>query len=152
KSFMIYQDTWEKDFYPNGGIKRDKSTVKHIERIKAYYPGGQLKTIQTKTYRDEYYDNGSKKITYRWKKKRDDRRSGAFIITKTEYDETGAAAGRMVYEYWYSDPIAQPRMSIQQSDWIDSFEKFEAGKKVLSVEDMDTKDFLKKYPDDTDEE
>ncbi|MBS1525901.1 MAG: hypothetical protein JST19_09660, partial [Bacteroidetes bacterium] len=67
-------------------------------------------------------------------------------------NESGVVTEKAEYEYWYDNPITQPRLGIKNADWINSFEKFDAGKKVLSVTDMDTNDFLKQYPDEADED
>ncbi len=149
KSFMTYRESHHEEFYPDGKIKRKESSVKQIKRMKEFYSNGRLKLIQTKNYRTEYYDNSLKKITWTWTYKRDHvSHSKDFTICKTEYDTAGQISRKTTYYQGWIFLVPQPNLALKRSDWIVSFEKYEGGNKVFLVEDMDTKEFIKKYPDE----
>jgi antitoxin component YwqK of YwqJK toxin-antitoxin module len=152
KNWMTYLEYRQEDFYPNGTIKRKESSIKKIIRIETFYSNGQLKLKQTKRYRTECYTNGIKSITYRWKVRRDHiMHTKDFTIYRTSYDTTGAITRKTIYEArnYYRD---QPDFFLSNSDRIVSDEKFEGGKPILLVEDIETEDYLKKYPEEANEE
>lgn len=88
---MTYRDHVWIDFFPDGKINRQESSIKTGVRIEKLYPGGQLRLKQTKEHRLEFYENEQLKVSYTWKntakKKNDDWTT--CTIHKTEYDEKG---------------------------------------------------------------
>jgi len=148
KSFMVYREYDLKEFYPGGKVKKIESSKKRVSRINEFYSSGLPKIVQTKNRRTEYYDNGLKSVAYTWKHKK----SNDITIYKTAYDTTGRLLQKTVCEEWITDYIPQPSIKISRSDLIVSIEKYDGGKVVFSVKDIDTKEYLKKYPDDDDED
>lgn len=147
KSFMTYREYDVTEFYPNGMLKKKESSIKRIKRLEAFFTNGKRKTIHTKKYRTEYYENGSPKITYTWNYKPDHiTQSRDFTVCKTEFDSTGHITRKIVYHQSWSDPVDQPNLAVTRSGWIISYDKYEQGNKVLSVLDMDTEEFMEKYP------
>ena len=150
KGFMVYREYTEKTFFPNGSIASEESSVKHVVRRLEFYPSGQIKLKQTKNYRIEYYANGFKSEEYKWKSKKDrvgDETNWDFRIYRTTYDQNKQVLQSAVYEEW-SNYVPQPDISISESDWIVSFIKYQAGKEILQVKDIKTKDFLNRYGGD----
>ena len=145
KGFMVYREYTEKTFFPNGAVASEESSVKHVVRRLEFYPSGQIKLKQTKSYRIEYYANGLKSEEYKWKFKSDRvGEMGDFTVYRTTYDQNKQVLQSAVYEDWgYYTP--QPHISISKSDWIVSFIKYKVGKEILVIKDIDTKEFLIKY-------
>jgi len=147
KSFMTYIEFDDTEFYTDGKVKKKQSSKNYIKTLEAYYPSGKPKIIHTKRFRTEYYETGLKKITYTWTFKRDHIvHSKDFTICKTEFDATGQVTRKTVYNEWGTHPVDQPGLAVTYSSWIASLDRFENGKNVFSAKDMDTKEFMKKYP------
>ena len=152
-SFMTYREYTGIVFYPDGTLKKKESSIKHVKRLEEYYANGKPKTRHTKKYRTEYYENGAKKITYTWTYKRNHiTHSRDFTICKTEFDSTGRITRKIVYHQSWSYPVDQPNLATTRSSWIISYDKFERANKVLSVHDMDTEEFMQKYPSELDDD
>ncbi|MEP6613921.1 MAG: hypothetical protein ABJA76_18590 [Mucilaginibacter sp.] len=152
-SFMTYREYTNIEFYPNGEVRKKESSVGHVRRLEEYYANGKPKTRHTKKYRIEYYENGSQKITYTWAYKRGQiTHSRDFTICKTEFDSTGRITRKIVYHQSWSNPVDQPNLATTRSSWIISYDKFERANKVLSVHDMDTEEFMQKYPSELDDD
>lgn len=149
KSFMTYWEYRWIEFYPNGKVKSDQSSAKRIIKIDEFYPTGQLKVRQTKNSRIEFYENGTKSITYNWHSKKDDIEKNAknFTINKREYDRSGQILQSAVFQDWNYFSY-QPKLDISKSDWIINFKKYKDGKEISTVKDIDTKEFVKKYSSD----
>jgi hypothetical protein len=148
KSFMTYwQYKWIM-FYPGGKVKTYESSIKHVIKIEEFYPTGQLKVKQTKSYRTEYYKNGVKSITYTWKSKKDDieRNVNKFTVYKKEFNEKGQMRQASIFEYWNCNGL-QPKLNISDSNWIVSIKNYENGKEIAKVKDIETKEYLEKHPD-----
>ena len=151
KTFMTYSEYRWTEFYPNGKVKSEQSSIKRVEKIDEFYPTGQLKVRQTKNKRIEYYENGTKSVTYNWYGKKDDieKERKNFTIYKIEYDTTGEILQSTVFEIGNS-PYPQPELDISRADLIVSFKKYKDGKEILNIEDMETKKFVEKYGEDRD--
>jgi antitoxin component YwqK of YwqJK toxin-antitoxin module len=144
RSNISYNQYKEKYFYSNGGLKRKESSIKHLRKIKEYYPIGSLKLVLTRHYRIEYYDNGSKRFNYTWSRRRDGAvKDHEFIIRRTQYDSIGHLARLTVYQFYGELP--QPDLNIKNSNWIIIDERYENDKKVLSIKDIDTDKYKQKY-------
>lgn len=148
KSFMTYWEYRWIEFYPNGKVKSDKSSVKRIIKVAEFYPTGQLKVRQTKNRIIEYYENGIKRKFYKWRSKKDDIEKDAenFTIKEIEYDRSGQILQSALFEDW-NYFSSQPKLDISESDWIINFKKYKDGKEISTVKDIDTKEFVKKYSD-----
>lgn len=147
KSFMVYSEYQHKDFFPDGKLKHSESSKKKVKRIKEFSEDGRLKIVQTKNYRTEYYNNGTKSVKYTWSSKRDHIfHSNDFTITKTDYDITGQISRIAVYSENWEYPVPQPHLALNRADWIISLDKYQDGNKVFSISDMDMKEFIKKNP------
>jgi len=134
------------EYYANGNIKRIESNIKRLVTIKEFYPNGQPKIIQTKKYRDEYFENGNKETIFTWKKKKVKEIKGEyrfeFKIQKTKYNQIGNKVEEIVYEEWrLLQP--QPRLELSSSDWIYKWIKYEDNKQIIVATDVATEDFLK---------
>lgn len=147
-SFMTYSEYSRREFYINGQVKKIESDIKRTKRIKEYYPNGSEKLILNKNFKTEYYSNGFKRISYKWTSKHDviilD--SKDFTIYKTTFDSTGQIKRKDVYKT--STSQTQPDLSIKKSDWIMHIEIYKNGKTIFLADDMDTNEFIKKYPDE----
>ncbi|GEM_PF-1789963 len=147
-SILSYRWSRTKEYFPDGGLKLKKSDVKRIERIKEFYPDGHLKIKQTKLRRIEYYDNGIKKVAYKWRKKLElfephEKGIHDYMIHKTEYDEEREITKKTVYEDW-NESGSPPRLDPEQSDWIISMVKYKNGKEIDRMKDVDMKNYQKK--------
>jgi len=152
-SFMRNRDYWEKTFFPNGQIASEESDVKRVLRQTSFYPSGQIKLKQTRKDRMEYYENGAKKRVYKWKYKTDrdgTPKSRDFTIYRTWYERNGQPLQSAVFENW-DNYGPQPNLRIYKSDRIVSLIKYQQGREVFAVKDIDTKEFLKKYTEDFDD-
>jgi len=148
KSFMVYNQYELQEYYPGGRVKKTESSRKRVVRIKEFYPNGALKVVQTKNKRVTYFNNGLTNVSYAWKHKTDRLVNWKeFTVCKTVYTVNGHILRKTVYEEW-NDANPQLDTSITRSNWIISDEKFERGKTTFSVKDMETKEYLKKYPDE----
>jgi hypothetical protein len=145
KSFMSYWEYRWEEYFPDGEIKRKESLIKGIVRIEEFYPGGQLKLKQTKKDRLEYYEDGKLNVSYSWKNiKKEKDHWNTYKIYQTKYDQEGKVLQSTIFEDW-GYIISQPKLDIEESDWIVKVEKYNKGKMIFSVTDMDTKDYIKKY-------
>lgn len=134
------------EYYTNGKIKRHESNIKRLAIIKEFYPNGQLKIVQTKKYRNEYYENGNKEITITWKRKKVKEIKGEyrfdFKTHKTKYNLDGEKVEEIVYEDWrLLQP--QPRLEVSSSDWINKWTKYENNKKIIVANEVAPKDYFK---------
>ncbi len=134
------------EYYTNGKIKRNESNIKRLTIIREFYPNGQLKVIQTKKYRTEYFDNGNKEITFKWKRKKVKEIKGEyrfeFKIHQTKYTINGEIVEEILYEDWrLLQP--QPRLEISNSDWIYKWTKYENKKEIIVAKEVATKDYFK---------
>jgi len=147
KSFMIYHEYEVTNFYPNGKVKREESLTKYIRRIKVYYPDGSVKSDLSKTKKVAYFPNGQIHFIYKWRDKTEDKKDEwkTFVIDRKEFDNNGILLRSSEYEEW-GNIIHQPNIDVNHSDWINSDEKYENGKKVFSIKDMDGKIYRQKYP------
>jgi hypothetical protein len=149
KSYMapyLMSNYYKTEYYSDGKIKNNESTRHGLIKIESFYPNGQLRIKQGKSSRTEYFDNGKPSTIYTWKGEKDkeapkDDRGMNFTILKKQFDSSGQLMIEIVYECWNSAP--SPRLEIDRSDWIDSFEKFENGKQTIKIEGQETKVFLK---------
>jgi antitoxin component YwqK of YwqJK toxin-antitoxin module len=138
------------EYYRDGKVKLKESRLKRLVTVEEYYSSGQLKTLQTKKYRKEYYQNGKLSVEYKSKRKRVKEIKGEyrfeFKIFKTAYDFVGNKTEYAVYENWRMlQP--QPYFEIRRSDWIDKWYKYENGKNTLIAKSISTKDFFKANSD-----
>ena len=89
----MYRDNGFTIYYPNEKIQAKKSTINNIERLKVFYPNGNLNIKQTKNKRLEYHENGQPKTAYKWKTITEPNSFGyekkLFQIFKSTYDEKG---------------------------------------------------------------
>jgi len=134
------------EYYTNGTIKRNESNIKRLVIIKEFYPNGKLKTIQTKKYRNEYFENGNKEITFTWTRKKVKEIKGEyrfeFKIHKRKYNLKGGKVEEIIYEDWrLLQP--QPRLEISNSDWIYKWIRYEDNKEILIANEVATKDYFK---------
>lgn len=134
------------EYYTTGKIKRIESNIKRLVNIKEFYANGQLKIIQTKKYRNEYYEDGSKEITITWRRKKVKEIKGEyrfeFKIHKTKYNRNGEKVEEIVYEDWrLLQP--QPRLEVSSSDWIYKWTKYENNKEIIIANEVATKDYFK---------
>ncbi len=143
---MTYWEYRWIEFYPNGKVKSEQSSIKEIIKIDEFYPTGQLRVRQTKNRRIEYYEDGTKSINYNWRGKKDDIEKNAknFTINKREYDRNGQILLSAIFEDW-NYFSSEPKLDISKSDWIINFKKYKDGKEILIVNDIETKEFVKKY-------
>ena len=145
KSFMTYSEYEWIEYYLDGKVKTDLSSVKRIINIKEFYPTGQLKILQTKNKRIEYYENGNESLTYHWHGKKDDIEKNKldFTVKEIKFNRNGQMLQSAIFEDWgyFGYP---PKLDISKSDWLVSFKKYKDGKEILVVKDMDTKEFIKK--------
>lgn len=134
------------EYYSNGRIKLKESSKNRLVTIEEYYPGGQLKTIQTKKYRTEYFENGKISVACKWKRKRVKEGKGEHSFTynvhRTAFDSTGDKLTSIVYEYWHMR-LPLPFFDLDRSDWIDTWTKYENGKATIIAESIATDAFLK---------
>lgn len=134
------------EYYGNGKIKLKESSFNRSVTIEEYYPGGQLKIIQTKKYRTEHFENGKISVEYKWKRKKVKEAAQEhryeFTIHKTTYDLYGNKLEYAVYENWQMIQ-PQPYLEIKRSDWIDVWTKYENGKDSMIAESISTEDFFK---------
>jgi antitoxin component YwqK of YwqJK toxin-antitoxin module len=150
-SFMTYHWRKAKEFFPDGKIKLVASNVKHIGLIREYYPNGQIKIEQTTKHRFEFYENGRPKVTYTWKKHIDrvvppEKGRKDFTVKQTNYDPDGGILQIMIFEV--NDVFGlPPKLEIDEYDWVDRLTKYNDGKVVFEIKDMDAKEYLKKYGD-----
>lgn len=152
-SFMTYREYTSTAFYPNGKVKKKESSINHVRRLEEYYSNGKPKTRHTKKYRTEYYENGLQKRTYTWTHKRDHiLHSNDFTIYRTDFNLAGRVTLKTTYSQGWTFKVDQPSLALKRSDWIISYDKYEGGNKVLSVADISTEDFTKKYPADVDDD
>jgi len=152
KSFMTYRDSEDKDFYTDGALKKRDAYLKHFHFIEEYYPDGLLKIKLDKKKRVEYFANRKVHCVYYWKDKTEDRKDEwkTFVIYKRLYDENGILLEYARYQQW--GHIIQPKLSISEADWIEQYEKYENGKKVFELEDVDMEEYMKQHPDTFKEE
>jgi antitoxin component YwqK of YwqJK toxin-antitoxin module len=137
-----------KEYFPNGDIKSNQFLIDDEPyRIKEFYENGNVKIKQTKKSRTEYSENGNVKTKYNWsyKKAEFEDEKGWYDITvhKTEYD----TSGKIIEEQIYDKTVLRykiPPFDIKRSDWIDSWVKFENGKKVFEIKDVDPDKYFKK--------
>ena len=141
-----------KEYYPDGRLKLFKSRKGELITIRAFYPNGILRLCQTKNRRVQYFENAQKKVSYEWKNKKEKDRDGNYILTVTKktYDKRGNISAKFtgkIYEFNYP---GQPDFEAYRIkyDWVISSEKFENGKVVFSVKNMDSDIYFKKYPED----
>jgi antitoxin component YwqK of YwqJK toxin-antitoxin module len=156
KSFMEYHDYEVIYFYPSGKIKRKESLTKNIKRIKVYYPDGSIKSYLSKTKKVEYFSNGQIHFIYKWRDRTEEKKDEwkTFAINRKEFDKNGMLLRATKYEEW-GTIIYQPNIDVYHADWINRDEKYENGKRVFLIEDMDAKKYREKYPvfqDGTDED
>jgi len=147
KSFMIYHEYQVINFYPNGKIKRQESLMKYIRRIRVYYPDGSVKSDLSKTKKVEYFPNGQIQFIYKWRDMTEHKKDNwkTFVIDRKEFDKNGALLRSSEYQEW-GTIIHQPNIDVYHSDWINSDEKYENGKKIFSIKDMDPRIYRQKYP------
>lgn len=95
-------DFIKKEYYNDGQIKRFERNINRLILFKEYYPNGKLRIEQSKKYRKEYYENGIKKLIYKWKRKNVSLRKGEFKfdykIQKITYDTNGKKIGKQFFE------------------------------------------------------
>jgi hypothetical protein len=91
--YLSYKDYGYTIYNPNQNILIKKSTIKHIDRVKIFYPNGNLKIKVSKNKRVEYYENGQLKTAYKWKTITERSYFGnkkqLYDIYKSNYDEKG---------------------------------------------------------------
>jgi antitoxin component YwqK of YwqJK toxin-antitoxin module len=146
KSFMTYREYRWEEYFPDGKIKRKESSIKDVVRIEEFYPGGQLKLKQTKKDRLEYYEDGKLNVSYSWKNiEKGKDHWNTYKIYQIKYDHEGKILQSTIFEDW-GYITSQPKLDIKESDWIVKVEKYRKGEVDFSVEGMDTKDYIKKYP------
>lgn len=138
------------EYYTNGKIKRNESSINKLSIIKEYYPDGQLKINQTKKYRNEYFESGNKETTFKWKRKKVKEIKGEyrfeFKIHQTKYNLDGERIEEIVYENWrLLQP--QPRLEISNSDWIYKWTKYENNRETIIANEVATKDYFKSQKD-----
>ncbi len=122
---------------------KDKIGHNWAKKIMQRYPDGRLKIRQTKSGRTEYFENGKKKVICTWQQKKQEarfREKGKYnlIVSETEYDEEGEIIRREIYEErsWL---LPWPWIGIKYADWIILAVKYENGKEISKVENVDAK-------------
>lgn len=132
-------------FFTNKNIKSIEERKKGIFTLKEYFERGNIKTIQTKTKRIEYYSDGKISCSYRWKKVKDlTINDYNFVITRDTFDINEKMVQRQVYEYWINNPkISTPKLNIDESDWIVFWIKIKDGITTTICEDESTEDYFK---------
>ena len=133
-------------FFADKKIKLCENRKKGIYRLKEYYANGNIKTIQTKTKRIEYYPDKKTSCYYKWQKMKDTTTNDfRFVIHKTAFGSNGKIEEQQVYENWlYTDKIYQPSLDITKSDWIILWRKEKEGIATTICEDIPTNDYFKK--------
>lgn len=134
------------EYYTNGKIKRIERNIKGLALIKAFFPNGQLKIIQTKKYRTEYFENGNIAISYKWKRKKVEEIKEEyrfdFKIHQTKYNLNSERVEEIIYINWRL-LLPQPNLDIINSDWIYKWTKFENGKEIIIANNVATKVYFK---------
>src|ERR1700733_12894284 len=121
---------WQKTtfFYTNGNVKRKESDRRSIQKVKEYYPNGQVKIEQTTKHRFEFYENGRPKIRYTWKKYFDhvvqpEKGRHDFVVNQTSYDQDGEISQIMIFDVNNVFGLP-PELEINEYDWLDSLTKY----------------------------
>jgi antitoxin component YwqK of YwqJK toxin-antitoxin module len=133
------------EFFNNGRIKLNEAHFGRLVLIKELYPSGQLKIMQTRKKRVEYYDNGTISSSYTWKYPREKDLGYSLKVQKRQYDKNGQILLTATYEFWNnSDTKPEVELDIDKSDWIESVKQYEGGKVVFAEKDLETKMYGKK--------
>lgn len=91
--YVFYRDYAYKKYFSNGNLYIEREINNHFLTFRKYYTNGKPKTIQTKTKRKEYSENGQLKTTYKWNTITERTSFGVekklFQIFKSTYNENG---------------------------------------------------------------
>jgi len=148
---IIYR--WHKTtfFFTDGKVMRKESDKRSIQKVNEYYPNGQIKIEQTTKHRLEFYENGRPKVTYTWKKYIDrvvppEKGTKDFVVSQTNYDQNGEISQTIIFEVHNVFGLP-PKLEFDEYDWIVRLTKYNDGKVVFEIKDMDAKECLEKYGD-----
>lgn len=126
-------------YYPSGRLQLVSSRKNQVQRIRAYYPDGQLLTRQKPRKRATYFPTGKLQSAIKWTRKRAPRIAGdaqfEFVVTEKTYDSSGRLVRKLIYEEWtgYS---RQPNLGIRHADWIISYETYIDGQRRTIARDI----------------